>query len=234
MNLKLLEWGDNPYRVVAPHPPSQYALQAPYANAITRISWTGNDPADPNPVVSYDVEGCLNPFRFVDTCTPSLTGWTSNGFFYTASGLSGGGYDAGNGNGIMHTLTMERPFVVETATDSLRFSVNYLTEQNYDYGYVQVSTSGGVFWTTIPGNITTSANPYGNNLGHGFTGSSSDKVDATFRSRRTRARKSCCASRTPPIRRRAGGNRHSRRQHRLRDRVRECLHPGEWSDGYAV
>jgi Zinc carboxypeptidase/Immune inhibitor A-like, MAM domain len=179
MNLKLLEWGDNPYRVVAPHAPSQYALQAPYANAIARVSWTGNDPGDPNPVVSYDVEGCLNPYRFVDACTASLKGWVSNGFFYTASGLSGGGYDAGNGNGIAHTLTMDRPFVVEAATDSLRFSVNFLTEENYDYGYVEVSTNG-VIWATIPGNITTSANPYGNNRGHGFTGSSNGWVNAIF------------------------------------------------------
>ena len=180
MNLTLLKYADNPYRVLGPYTPQQYAVQAPYGNGVNRITWSGNVPADPNPVVSYEVEGCLNPALSVDTCTPSLTGWVSNGWVYTAGGLSGGGYNAGDGNQITHTLQMERPLIVDAASDTLSFDINYSIESNYDYGYVDVSTDGGTLWTTVAGNITTTSNPNGNNRGNGFTGSSGGWVNAVF------------------------------------------------------
>lgn len=180
MNLTLLKYADNPYRVLGPVAPQEFAVQAPYSNSVNRISWTANVPSDPNPVVSYDIEACLNPALSIDACTPSQTGWISNGFTYTASGFSGGGYSAGNGNSITHTLLMERPIHVDASTDSLRFMVNYGTESNYDYGYVDVSTDGGAIWNTVAGNITTTANPNGNNRGNGFTGSSGGWVSAIF------------------------------------------------------
>ncbi|HET6462645.1 MAG TPA: M14 family zinc carboxypeptidase [Candidatus Krumholzibacteria bacterium] len=182
MNLTLLKYADNPYRVLGPQTPHENAVQPAYVNAATvnHISWTANVPADPNPVVSYDVEACLNPGTSLDTCTPALTGWVSNGFTYTASGFNGGGYNAGNGNSITHTLLMERPIHVDATTDTLTFKVNYSTESNYDYGYVDVSNDGGSIWTPLAGNITTNANPNGNNRGNGFTGSSGGFVSAIF------------------------------------------------------
>lgn len=181
MNRRLLQWGDNPYRVVGPYTPNQYAVQAPYSNGINRVSWNANIGSDPNPVVSYEVEGCLNPTQFIDACTPALTGWTANGFGYSpAGGLSGGGYDSGSGDGLANTLMMTRPFTVNAATDTLRFSVTYDIEQDYDYGYVDVSTNGGVTWAPIQGNITTAFNPFGSNRGHGFTGTSVGWVNAIF------------------------------------------------------
>ena len=182
MNLTLLKYADNPYRVLGPYTPAEHAVQAAYANQATvnRISWTPNVPADPNPVVSYDVEACLNPGTSLDTCTPSLTGWVSNGFSYTASGFSGGGYSAGNGNSITHTLLMERPIHVDASTDTMAFKINYSVEASYDYGYVDVSTDGGTVWTPVAGNITTNANPKGNNRGNGINGSSGGWVNAVF------------------------------------------------------
>jgi len=70
MNLTLLEYADNPFRVLGPYEPGQYVVQAPYANGVNRISWTANVPGDPNPVATYDVEGCLDPSLSVDSCTP--------------------------------------------------------------------------------------------------------------------------------------------------------------------
>ncbi|HEX6792048.1 MAG TPA: M14 family zinc carboxypeptidase [Candidatus Krumholzibacteria bacterium] len=180
MNLTLLQYADNPYRVIGPESPQQYVVQAPYANGINRISWTGNIPSDPNPVVSYQVEACFNPGLATDTCTPSLTGWTTGGWSYTASGFSGGGYNAGNGNSITHALQMNRPIVVDASTDTLRFKITYSLESNYDYGYVDVSTDGGVIWNTVPGNITTTNDPFGLNRGFGWTGASVGFVDAVF------------------------------------------------------
>lgn len=182
MNLTLLKYADNPYRVLGPYTPQEYVVEAAYANQATvnRVSWTPNVPADPNPVVSYDIEGCLNPGTTLDTCTPALTGWISNGFSYTASGFSGGGYSAGNGNSITHTLLMERPIHVDASTDTLTFKINYSVEASYDYGYVDVSTDGGTAWTPVAGNITTNANPQGNNRGNGINGSSGGWVNAIF------------------------------------------------------
>lgn len=182
MNLTLLKYADNPYRVLGPNTPQQYPVQLAYVNAATvnHISWTPNVPSDPNPVASYEVEACFHPTLSTDACTPSLTGWISNGFTYTASGFSGGGYNAGTGNSITHTLLMERPIIVASTTDTLQMKVNYSTESNYDYGYVDVSTDGGAIWTALPGNITTNANPNGNNRGNGFTGSSGGWVNGIF------------------------------------------------------
>jgi hypothetical protein len=182
MNLTLLKYADNPYRILGPYNPVEKAVQPAYVNqaAVNRLSWTGNKPSDPNPVASYEVEACLNPGTFLDTCTPSLTGWISNGFSYTASGFSGGGYSAGNGNSITHTLLMARPIHVDATTDTLTFKINYNVEASYDYGYVDVSTDGGTAWTPVAGNITTSANPSGNNRGNGINGSSGGWVNALF------------------------------------------------------
>lgn len=180
MNMKLLKFADNPYRVVGPWAPEQDPTQGPYGNAITRISWEAQDPQDPNPALSYTIEGCLNPTTFTDTATPALTGWTPAGFTYSATGFAGGGYFSGNVNNLFSTLNMSLPLVVDAATDTLTFKVNYNTEVDYDYGYVDVSTDGGASWTPIPGNITTSNNPSGVNRGHGFMGSSGGWIDAVF------------------------------------------------------
>ena len=53
-----------------------------------------------------------------------------------------------------------------------RFSTWYDIESDFDYAYVAASNDGGVTWTTLQGTSTTTENPNGNNLGHGFTGKS--------------------------------------------------------------
>jgi hypothetical protein len=182
MNLTLLEYADNPYRVLGPNAPVQYAVQAPYGNGISRVSWTGGDPGDPNPPVSYDVEACFNPALSTDTCTPSFTGWYNTGFVYSASGGFGAsaGYNAGTGNNITHFIQTPRPMRIDASTDSLRFKASWDIEPNYDYAYVDVSTDGGFIWTTVQGNVTTTSDPNGVNRGHGITGTSGGFVDAVF------------------------------------------------------
>ena len=56
-------------------------------------------------------------------------------------------------------------------------------EEDWDYGYVSVSTDGGVSRTTLDGRHTTRANPLGNNFGAGITGDSggwvAERMDLT-------------------------------------------------------
>ncbi len=52
---------------------------------------------------------------------------------------------------------------------NLTFWTWYAMETDYDYGYVAISLDGKK-WTNIPGTLTTTDNPYGNNLGNGITG----------------------------------------------------------------
>ncbi len=46
----------------------------------------------------------------------------------------------------------------------------YEIEKDYDYAYVAVSTDGGARWTTLAATSTTTEDPNGDNLGHGYTG----------------------------------------------------------------
>lgn len=55
---------------------------------------------------------------------------------------------------------------------SLELQAFWDIEKDWDYAYVSVSTDGGATYTNLPGSVTTSANPNGQNLGNGITGSS--------------------------------------------------------------
>jgi hypothetical protein len=165
---------------MGPKTPVQYATQAPYGNAITRVAWSSPDPMDPNPPTHYEVETCRDPSFYLDTGIPGAPDWVLDGFSYTLAGSPGAGYFSGNADNISYTMRMRRPFFVNATSDTLLFSVNYNIEVDYDYGYVDVSTDGGTSWAPIPGNITTTFNPFGNNRGYGFTGTSSGWVNAVF------------------------------------------------------
>jgi hypothetical protein len=178
MNLLLLKYAANPYQVVGPYRPAQYAVSEPWANAVHRLSWTASDPADPNPIDHYEIESCESPSWVADAGL-SLSLWNNAGFS-SASGHTGAGYASGSGNNLNRSLTMIQPYVVDASSDTLSFWITYDIEPDYDYGYVEVSTDGGGSWTTVEGNVTTTYDPHGWNLGHGITGQSGGWVFASF------------------------------------------------------
>lgn len=55
---------------------------------------------------------------------------------------------------------------------TLLFRLWHELERHYDYAFVTVSTDGGTRWQTLPGITTSTDDPQGHNLGHGFTGTS--------------------------------------------------------------
>lgn len=62
---------------------------------------------------------------------------------------------------------------------NLTFQTWYAMETDWDYGYVAVSMNGNI-WNSLPGTLTTTNNPYNNNLGNGITGSSGGWVKETM------------------------------------------------------
>ncbi|MAG36598.1 MAG: hypothetical protein CL878_10205, partial [Dehalococcoidia bacterium] len=54
----------------------------------------------------------------------------------------------------------------------LEFDTWFDLELGYDYAFVGVSTDDGCTWVTVPGKQTTTYDPVGHNLGHGYTGRS--------------------------------------------------------------
>ena len=92
-----------------------------------------------------------------------------------------GGYEwySGSGDGLNQRLTRE---VDLSAAGSaiLTFAAWYEIEQDWDYGYVEVSADNGLTWTRLPGNLTTTTDPNGNNDGNGITGSSGGWVQGSF------------------------------------------------------
>ena len=75
---------------------------------------------------------------------------------------------------------MVRTIQVPDAAPLLTMTLNYDIEPNWDYAYVSASTDGGATWVNLAGNVTTNANPNGQNQGNGITGLSSGWVPATF------------------------------------------------------
>lgn len=71
-----------------------------------------------------------------------------------------------------HT-TLERSFDLRNVPRAtLQFRLWFDIEQDYDYGFVSVSTDGGQTFSTLPGRYTTSDDPQGANWGNGYTGTS--------------------------------------------------------------
>ncbi len=63
-----------------------------------------------------------------------------------------------SGDNIDHTMT-SIPIVVPTDDPTLRMSLWYQIELDWDYAYVSVSTDGGATWVNLEGNVTTNDNP---------------------------------------------------------------------------
>jgi hypothetical protein len=169
MNLRLLEYADNPWRVLGPEAPVQYAVTNPWGNDVHLLSWSEGAPLDPNPPVDYTIEACETPSLISDPCETLNGPWAYGPDVSLVPGYVGNAYDMGDDDYLNSTITASVPLVVDAASDTLLFWIEYHIEVDYDYGYVEVDDGSG--WTTVQGNITTTDNPYGNNHGHGITGS---------------------------------------------------------------
>lgn len=84
-----------------------------------------------------------------------------------------------SGSGDMLWQTLEITTDVLPAGAGVSFKAWYDIEQDWDYGYVEVSHDGGSTWTPLQTNLSTTSDPNGNNDGFGITGTSGGWVDCT-------------------------------------------------------
>jgi immune inhibitor A len=88
-------------------------------------------------------------------------------------------YFSGSADGLNNSLTFDAD-LTKGSQASLNFKAWYEIEQDYDYAYLQVREKGTTSWNNVEGNLTTTDNPEGSNLGNGITGHSNGWVDASF------------------------------------------------------
>jgi hypothetical protein len=180
MNLRVLAYCENPYAVTGPFRPTMYAISDPYYPVYT-LSWSGNVAGDPNTALDYQLERCTDPFFVTDEAEAASPDWQFDGFTVSATAYTGsGGYYSGMGDNMNHSIVTDRPYLVDAQSDTFSFYTSYSIETDYDYAYVEVSDDYGETWSTIPGNITTTYNPYGANRGYGITGSTVGWTEAIF------------------------------------------------------
>ncbi len=88
----------------------------------------------------------------------------------------GGCWWSNRGDSITSTLTREVDLTgAEDAV--LRYNVWFDIEEDWDYGYLQVSTDGGETWDIVAAPASSGHNPVGNSYGPGYTGRSDGWVD---------------------------------------------------------
>jgi len=93
----------------------------------------------------------------------------------------GGRYEWWSNRGDVSDMTLTREFDLSgLQAATLEFWTWYDIEDDYDYAYVEVSTDGGKKWDVIPGSHTSDTNPYGNNFGYGYTGTSGGEERAVW------------------------------------------------------
>ncbi len=167
----------NPEGLRRPSVPTVYPI-GDVDTSYFELSWHHFD--EYNPAESYEVWQLQNVARITDSLERGVPAWIEDGFWLASANYhsSSHSYFSGNQSNLDSRLSTIQVLRVASG-DTLRFWTKYGIATGWDYGYVEVS-SDGVSWSSIPGNITTTDNPNGQNLGNGITGNSGTWVLAKF------------------------------------------------------
>jgi hypothetical protein len=181
LNLTLLGRADDPFSVLGPFPPGIIEI-FDLADPFHLVSWSGPEAGDPNRPVEWEVLEYAGYAASSDSGSAPGTVWELDGFTLGSarSWSSPESYYSGREDGVEHTMTMIEPYPVDIFGDTLRCSLWFEIETNWDYAYLEASADEGLTWTTVPGDLTTTLDPNGKNRGNGITGSSGGWVSAEF------------------------------------------------------
>lgn len=141
------------------------------------IDWTFEDSL--NPAVAFELSELTDHDLIVDQGNNFDMCIENDGFSTTTDRY----HSAPSSFYCGEELVMLRYFMYEVplqiqAGDSIKFWTYYDMGTHTDYGFVYVISESHE--GTVPGNITTTQNPYGYNWGHGFTGQSGGWVQGRF------------------------------------------------------
>ncbi|NOZ61973.1 MAG: T9SS type A sorting domain-containing protein [Calditrichaeota bacterium] len=170
---------ENPYRINPPAVPAINELGSDDDGNYT-VSWTIQD--DPvNPAVAYQLDELSGDTLVTDLGDDADARWNMHGFEISSVRANSAPKSLYSqmGDNLNHTATLKFPLIV-SAGMALTFNAWYDIEKDWDYAYVEVSSDGGANYQSIPGNITTTTNPNGNNMGNGITGDSNGWAQAVF------------------------------------------------------
>lgn len=180
LNLSLIRIAEDPYKILGPRTPAMQEtvlLNPPNFE----LSWSGAEADDPNRPVAWDVIEYKNLEGVLDSCEAGDTLWNLEGFSLSTDRAVGGGssFYSGSGDRIRNSITMASIYPISLGS-TVSCWLWYDIETNWDYAYLEVSLNDGLTWKTVPGDVTTTSNPNGNNLGNGITGNSGGWVAAEF------------------------------------------------------
>ncbi|MFZ5981119.1 MAG: M14 family zinc carboxypeptidase, partial [Candidatus Zixiibacteriota bacterium] len=175
-NLFIARVADNVYKLRPPAVP-ELVLPPTVDAANYLVEWTHEDTL--NPAVAFELVE-LQDYQTVTDPADNFNYFDSDGFTISFSRYHSAStsFYSGQGSDLYNKLELANSMFVE-AGDSLKFWTYYDIEENWDYAYVEVSTDQ-VIYSSIPGNITTSAKPNGANRGYGITGVSGGWVEGRF------------------------------------------------------
>jgi hypothetical protein len=145
------------------------------------VSWTPDYTDTINPAFRYALMERFGPGRVTDDTEDGTLYWNRNKFRWVTTRAYSGAYSYYGGRTDDRNARATAMVAMNVAPDdTLTFWTWYDIETDWDYGYVEVSTDGGAYFHSIPGDITTTSNPNGNNAGYGITGSSDGWIQAHF------------------------------------------------------
>ncbi len=181
LNLTLLSRADDPYSVLGPYRP-EIADVIDLADPAHLVSWSGPQAGDPNEPVAWEVLEYTGYGSASDPGSAGGTVWELDGFTLSPAryGTPAESYYSGRDDGSEYSMTMIEPYPVDQFGDILRCSLWFEIEEGWDYAYLELSADEGLTWTTVPGNLTTTVDPNGNNRGYGITGFSGGWTTAEF------------------------------------------------------
>lgn len=133
------------------------------------LFWSHDDTL--NPAVNYELVE-MRDYRVITDDVSSFENWDNNNFvltnwMYHSIGLS---FFSGDPSTFERYIQTSNPYTVQP-NDTLKFWAYYEISEYWDFAYVEVSTDG-ISFTPIDGNLSTGADPWWHNRGHGITGPS--------------------------------------------------------------
>ncbi len=171
VNLFMIDLADTPERILMPDK-AVWDSVALVGEDSLGLYWTSDDTTSVNQAETFRVRELQGPQEGMDGLEDGADRWVLDGFQRTASVQYLGAWSLFSESGDNYTAnaTLGEPFLVEDG-DTMSCFMHYNVELDYDYIYLEASTDG-ILWTSIPGSLTTSYNPHGQNDGNGITGSS--------------------------------------------------------------